>query len=148
MSSLPWVQRPKEAQRTHEAIIRSFPGRVLTVTVLASHKRPFSFDSCVPSAKRFRENSGLGVQNSQAKRSELAVVDVIDVTHVSDQTARTIAALLATGHDQQLQIPCSLRVMRSASSSSAELALGEPGDFPLLIARSSVVQTEFFVDEN
>jgi hypothetical protein len=31
---------------TCEAIIRSFPGRVLTVTVLCAHKRPLSFDSC------------------------------------------------------------------------------------------------------
>ena len=39
-----------EAQRTNQAIIRSFPGRVLTVTVLASHthKRALSFDSCLP----------------------------------------------------------------------------------------------------
>ena len=40
---------------TLEAIIRSFPGRVLTVTVLCARKRPLSFDSCAPApAKRAR----------------------------------------------------------------------------------------------
>ena len=50
-----------EAPRTNQAIIRSFSGRVLTVTVLASHKRALSFDSClltetseVAAAKRAR----------------------------------------------------------------------------------------------
>ena len=40
-----------EVPRTHEVVIRSFPGRVLTVTVLGNsttRKRPFSFDSCLP----------------------------------------------------------------------------------------------------
>lgn len=42
------AQACAEPPRTNEAIIRSFPGRVLTVTVLAAHKRPLSFDSCLP----------------------------------------------------------------------------------------------------
>jgi hypothetical protein len=38
---------------TREAIIRTFPGRLLHVTVLGSHKkRPLSFDSCAPSPPR------------------------------------------------------------------------------------------------
>jgi hypothetical protein len=40
-----------DVPRTHEVVIRSFPGRVLTVTVLGNssmRKRPFSFDSCLP----------------------------------------------------------------------------------------------------
>jgi hypothetical protein len=36
--------------RTNEAIIRSFPGRVLTVTVLSKNKRSISFDSTVPAS--------------------------------------------------------------------------------------------------
>ena len=46
----------KRCGATFEAIIRSFPGRVLTVTVLCARKRPLSFDSCAPApaAKRAR----------------------------------------------------------------------------------------------
>ena len=38
------------SMRTNEAIIRSFPGRVLTVTVLSKNKRSISFDSTVPAS--------------------------------------------------------------------------------------------------
>ena len=41
---------------TYEAIIRSFPGRVLTVTVLCARKRPMSFDSCAPAAAKRSRN--------------------------------------------------------------------------------------------
>ena len=35
-----------------EAIIRSFSRGVLTVTVLGTHKRPLSFDSCAPALRK------------------------------------------------------------------------------------------------
>ena len=41
---------------TYEAIIRSFPGRVITVTVLCGRKRPMSFDSCAPAAAKRSRN--------------------------------------------------------------------------------------------
>jgi hypothetical protein len=42
----------RAATRSCEAIIRSFPGRVVTVTVLSrgDRKRPLSFDSCAPAS--------------------------------------------------------------------------------------------------
>jgi hypothetical protein len=42
----------KKNSKTCEAIIRSFPGRVLTVTVLGTQKRPLSFDSCAPASDK------------------------------------------------------------------------------------------------
>ena len=48
--------------RTCEAIIRSFPGRVLTVTVLCARKRPLSFDSCAPAAAKRARIDGHATQ--------------------------------------------------------------------------------------
>lgn len=39
-----------ETPKTCEAIIRTLPGRVLTVTVLSTRKHPLSFDSCAPAS--------------------------------------------------------------------------------------------------
>lgn len=141
MNDVHWV-RPNEALRTNEAIIRSFPGRVLTITVLASHKRPFSFDSCVPSAdcKRAR----ISAPSSPPSRRELAVVDVVKRTN--SQTACTIAALLAVGHGPEPHIPVG-SLFHSASSVSIDGRV-EPGDFPLLSSDHSVEEAQLVPDEN
>ena len=60
-----------ETPRACEAIIRSFPGRVLTVTVLGAHKRPLSFDSCAPASnKRARIDERFEVRERRGVRRE------------------------------------------------------------------------------
>ena len=137
----PWVQRPA-AQRTNEAIIRSFPGRVLTVTVLASRKRPFSFDSCVPAATptkcaRLIEDAHTPPR-TPVSRCEIALLK--DSMLISEQTARTIRALMEAGRAEEMKCTTSSRagsVLDSQSYAASEqqlLSAEHPGDFPLLVS--------------
>ena len=73
------VKKEPAATRTCEAIIRSFPGRVLTVTVLCDRKRPMSFDSCAPaSAKRSHLNPNTATVN--LTRSPTPPVRLLSIT--------------------------------------------------------------------
>jgi len=71
-----WLAPEPEAARTFEAIIRTFPGRVLTVTVLAPQKRALSFDSCLPPApaKRARHDEPAPLVCAPAARRDGAAV--------------------------------------------------------------------------
>mmetsp|Transcript_3983 Transcript_3983/g.9741 ORF Transcript_3983/g.9741 Transcript_3983/m.9741 type:complete len:121 (-) Transcript_3983:72-434(-) len=77
-----------------QAIIRTFPGRVLQVTVLSSHcKRSASFDSCVPEqcAKKARTSacSMTSVADGMGREKLIAALN-----H-DKEASKTIASLLA-----------------------------------------------------
>ena len=70
-----------------EAIIRSFPDRVLTVTVLAPHKsgqkRALSFDSCLPpSPKRACHDATAPLVRPTAARRATPMLSASTLTHL------------------------------------------------------------------
>jgi hypothetical protein len=77
-----------EPPRMLEAIIRSFPGRVLTVTVLAPHKsgqkRALSFDSCLPPspAKRACHDETAPLVSPTAARRATPMLSASTLTHL------------------------------------------------------------------
>ena len=59
---------------TCEAIIRSFPGRVLTVTLLCGRKRPCSKDSCARALKKGRgQDAGTRVADFAAGHAPASI---------------------------------------------------------------------------
>uniref|UniRef100_A0A7S0E3V1 Uncharacterized protein n=1 Tax=Hanusia phi TaxID=3032 RepID=A0A7S0E3V1_9CRYP len=83
-----------------QAIIRTYPGRVLKITVLSQYKRPLSFDACSP-ASPCGKRRGVSDDHTQdydeaehaAKRARL-----LSAMNQSSETARSICALFSVRH--------------------------------------------------
>lgn len=119
--------REPGAPRTFEAIIRTFPGRVLTVTVLAPQKRALSFDSCLPPApaKRARHDEAAPLVVAQAARREGAALISHAVRRQCDAAALDSVCALVSARDE-IALVLSAK-LRPAAATEQELALGAHG---------------------
>ncbi|EKX37086.1 hypothetical protein GUITHDRAFT_155072 [Guillardia theta CCMP2712] len=81
-----------------QAIIRTYPGRVLKITVLSQYKRPLSFDACSPPSPCGKRRSVSDDQDCDEAERAAKRARLLTAMNQSSDTARSICALFSVRH--------------------------------------------------